>query len=443
MITLPIMTTVLGPADYAVFALIMSFAAIGSMLASLGCSTTLAKEFPSAEPSDQRLLVSTLIWMSLLTAILFGCGFLVLWYQALKDFDAFLQVSNVLTILAVVSMILSVPWIIGLEVLTLIGNASAYAIVVIGQSIATICANISAVFVFGLKEEALFLGALAGATVGLIGTFWALRAFLRLMFGRDYAKKILINGLFLGGSGLLDAGFITVERMVVSTHLGHAMLGIYYHAQQYTQIVQMGVKAVLRTIWPRTLEEARQGSNTFDSTMGAWLPVYAAILSVGVFFLTFGEFLIGLLTNDKFNDSADLVAYLMIVMILRLTGRPQHAVLYNASAARAIAGGRSLANIIALALVILLVPMIGVWGAVIALTCQAAITRIALSYSAMRLRKTPFRDSGALLAIAAIIGVDIFMRYAGPDLITRALILGACILPIPISLWLGAFRKLR
>lgn len=433
-ILLPIMTMVLGPQDYAAFALIMSLMAIASMLASLGNPVILAKEFPDASHSGRSSLVSTLIWMSLIVSSLLGLLFLALWFHSLKEVDAFAEITDVSIVLAILAMTLSVPWIIGYEVLTLIGDAFSYAMVIIGQSIVTAIVNILAVFVFDAGGEALFYGNLAGAAVGLIGTYWVLKAFVRCRFELSYVRRVSMNGLLMGGSGLLDAAVIAVERVVISSSLGQVILGLYFHAQQYMQVANLAVKAVLRTIWPRALEEARESGSDFSDTMSAWRPVYALFAALGIVFLTFGDSLIGLLTNGKFNDAAPYAAYLMAVLAIRFSGRPQHAVLYSAGAAKYLAAGRSVANVAALGLIVILVPAVGVWGAIAALAVQAAITRVAMSFAARRLRSTPLRDLSALSVVAAIIGVDLILTHVDASTLLRGAIAVVGLSLVPLSL---------
>ena len=124
-------------------------------------------------------------------------------------------------------------------------------------------------------------------------------------------------------------------------------------------------KAFQRASLPTEIVDARVEKVTFQDSARYWRLMGATIGFGGVVVTIFGERIINFMTHGKFGDSYVFVVCWAALLLVRYMGRPSHAL----SAALGLGRQMAVANLVSagagiLALIVL-VPLFGVWGAVV------------------------------------------------------------------------------
>lgn len=88
-----------------------------------------------------------------------------------------------------------------------------------------------------------------------------------------------------------------------------AFLGIKHEFKLEVKGFSWAVKTDARTVWPITLEEAKEPQGDFSLTKKAWNIAYLGITATGILFATFGRDFMGILTHEKFSDASSLVVF--------------------------------------------------------------------------------------------------------------------------------------
>jgi O-antigen/teichoic acid export membrane protein len=417
---LPFTTSVLDPAEFAVFGLIGGFTALGSVFSSLGASYILAHRFQSSVPADRIRLVTTLMVLSIGASATFTILFVIAWGVLAPMWQISAEIPMAGPIMAATVVLISAPWVVSVELLTLTRAAHVFAIVSIAQSVAAACATLLGLFVYDLGVLSLFLGALAGSFVAGAGGIFVLRPYLGFTFNRGVCiENMRIAGPLLGSNGL-DAVITVVERSLLSAFTGLHAFGIYFHSQQYLAVGSTAVKALFRTAWPLSLAEARSGDTAFATTKRLWAAAYFCIIMAGVGCAFFGDAIIGWLTHGKFSEAAPFVAVWMGLLLVQLSGRPQQAVLFGFGKGTSVVMSRLYATIVA-ALILSLIPLIGTAAAILSRFVQGLLVRLAFGFFSRKVRETPWQDTMPACGIG-IIALSVAMTSVlDPSFVARVI----------------------
>ncbi len=418
-VMLPIATRVVGPMEYGVFALTNAYTGFGSAIATMGGSYVIAHRFLGGSHEERRDVVSTILFLGLGAVTFLGLLLLGLW----PFLPSTGYVSGGKLFLAVAAMVAGQPWIVAGDVLTLRGDARTYAVTAVAQSIVSAAVLLIGLFYFGLGLTAFFLSQFAAALVSVAGAFVILREYLTPKLDRAVLAELRHIGIINGFGNIAEALQTAVERTVLSLNAGVTQLGIYSNSQAYRGFASMPVKAVARSIWPVTLDDATDPASDFERTKEAWDLAYLGLVCSGIFFATFGDRLIGGLTHGKFTAAYLVATYWMIYLIVQNLGKPQVGILY------ALGGGRTYAKLVIASVVVGilamvgLVPLFGIWGAAAAATLQQAFLRIAIQRAAKVYRDAPFQDGWAYFGILYIVAVFLVRHFFGGPLETNLLIM--------------------
>lgn len=375
--SLPIATLVLGPAEYGMYALVTSVTALVTGIAGLSAGYPLAVYFRNLDEAGQRILVTTLVALSLLVTSLFGTGIVGAWLLLGHEDGGLMGLTTEIVAVAVASMIVAAPWSIGVELSVMLGQARIYGLTLIVQSLVSTAALIGSLFVFQFGGLSLFVAGLAGSVVALVGAWVVTRRYLNV--GADIRSGLrFLHGVpSLTAANFLEVVQTAVERSMMAAYLGVSQLGIYSHSQQYRNLMATGVKAIARAVWPTSLEETQATTDlSFKNTRLVWSGAYLVIVLFGLFFAVFGDSVIRLLTNDKFTDAYMLVALWAVYMLIQNSGKPQTAMLYAHGRGVAIARISAASTLFGIVVAIAAIPAIGVYGAASAALLQQAAWRI-------------------------------------------------------------------
>jgi O-antigen/teichoic acid export membrane protein len=430
---LPITTKILGPEDYAVFALVLAMTGLCATLSQLGVGFILAKDFRWATPPRQRVVMTTLATLTMLIS----CGlFVVLWgvWSAVAAYwETLSRVPSTAIWLAGGEMIASAIWGVIAAMCVQTGAARQYASVTLSKMLVSTIVLMVALFQLHLGFMALFAGHFAGGLVGLIGASILMRRYFVPVFDLGLAGQALRLGFSLSAANVMENVQRVYERTLLSTTAGLTMLGLYSHAQQYESMTVTVIRPASQAALPVMLDEARAQEPLFQRTRRVWRAIYLAVTLAALIFAFVGTDVINLLTNNKFGEAAPIAALLVAVNLVRFACRPNLGLLMTAGRGQVVALSTAAGAVLAMICLAVLVPMFGMWGAVAAtyvhyLTFQAIVVNVANRQRVVA-PLTGWEVIGVGLVLLAVALVQIYQ----PPLQTRAwialtvvLAFGAC-----------------
>lgn len=410
-IMLPITTYVLGPGDFGVFALASAFSAFGTVLGSVGASYLIPGHYQIIDREERKEMMSTILIAGMFLSIIFGIVLLLLWPLINQQWSSFSEVPFRGLIFSLLTMILGLPWIFAYDIVVLEGKAALYSILIICQSIVSAAATIVSLYVFHQKGFALFIGPLAGSAVIFIGALYVFMPYLEFSLNRVWLKRLWKLGFVGVASHFAETIQTLIERSVLSVHVGLDRLGIYNHSQQYKSLAMMVMKASARTVWPITLSESREIDGAFPQTKKVWDTVYIFITFLGIFLASLGQYVIALLTHDKFTEAYIFAVLWMVLLLFQHIGKPHTGFLYVTHQGVINSTIMIFATLLGIATIFLFVPFFGLFGAVGAVFVQMIIYRIGIQIQVNRFRKIPFQDWWALIGVIFILVTLVFSRY--------------------------------
>ncbi|HKY22419.1 MAG TPA: oligosaccharide flippase family protein [Vicinamibacterales bacterium] len=402
----PITTYVLGPPAFGIFGLMTALTAVGWTMSLIGSSAVCNMHFLALDAAERRRLVSTAFCVALAIASLFCVACLSLWSVAIDHLREYSGVPFAGLVLSMVNVIVGVPWMVAQDVITLDGKARGFAAITMAQTIAGAVVTVVGLYVFHLGVLALFISATASSAITCIGALSLLRPYLGLHVSRSWAIAMIRVGPADASSNVTAALQATIERSFIASALGVGALGLLVHAQSYRQVVAQVFNAAARPIWPVTLLESREPNASFPQTRVVWNAMYIAVTALGVTFAVLGRHIIGWLTHGRFADVHVLVTFLMVFILVSNTGKPQTAVLYREGAARNLLWLHAFSNLVWLGCLLVLVPLAGLVGAVLALIAQQVVVRIGIQILAHRYGASPMTDAWSLAGIAFVLAVQ-------------------------------------
>jgi len=408
-VMLPIVTRILGPADYGAFALALAIVTLGATVASLGSSYGLAEAFSQREERLRSAIVAGQALVSGVLGALFAAAFWLLYSPAASSFPALAEIGAVAATMAAASVVGTVLWTVATDVVTLEGRARLFAAVIIGQTFVSAAVTLWALFGAEMGRVALFAGHLAGSVVLLGGAMFALQRY----WTSDLFGWLRGGGLrgSLGRSmgNVFESFYLVLERNLLATFASVHELGLYAHSQQYRGAAGAAVKAIARSIWPVSLAEAASPVGGFLATRSAWGPTHVSITAAGVGFAAMGPEVIDLLTNGKFTAAWPLAAAGMAYLLVQHSGKPQTAYLLAHGRGTRLALLHVVATLVGMVVALLCIQWLGMWGAFAALLAQQVAFRVLIQRDVRHAVGQPFQDNVVIvgfLLIAALVFVN-------------------------------------
>ena len=406
-VTLPLATRILGPANYGVFALGATVAAFGSILATLGTTFFISNTFATSGLPERRRLISTLVARTAFLAACWAVLILAVAFVLRGHVDLLDEVPLKGLGLVLLGAVVSTPWTIAVDVLTVEGKASWFSLSLIVQAATNAVVLLVALYVFDLRGLSLFVGSLAGSLAALVTSLIVLRPYLAPRLG--LLRTRLGQRQFLP-TQTLEAVQPVVERTLLANYAGFTPLGNYAHSLAYRNLFLQGMNAVNRATWPVTLDEA-SARTSFAVTGRVWPAVHLALAMVAVPFVLFGDRLISAITNDKLTAAWVFLAPWFVLVLLQSSGKAATGVLYATGVSSTVAKLGLLANAVGICALVVFVPAFGAAGAAMALLLQALVFRVVLQILARRRATIPFQDWGCVLACALVTGLFLLRRH--------------------------------
>jgi O-antigen/teichoic acid export membrane protein len=404
LILLPLYTSYLSPSDYGILSLLAVTGSLVSILWTSGLRTAMFKHYFVSDELAKRaeVISSALFWIA-------GTGvgaILLFWLPAAQWATLLLDGPQGAIYFRIMG------WVIffnGIETIPLVVLRSekkslqyalfSLASFVLGAGLSIYLVAFQGMGVLGTRVANLITSALF-AGIGL----WICRRYLRATFSRQIVVSLLRYGLPLVPAGLASYVLVQADRYFLKVFADLAQTGIYSIGYQCGMIINLIIVQPLQLIWLPTAFEM-QGKKDAKSFFGRVLTYYTVLsgwLALGLSLL--GKEVILLMTTARFHAAYGVVpwvsyayvaygAYMVVNIGTYLTNRTA-----DAWKIVAVAAGANLA------LNVLLIPRLGMYGAAVA----TLVSYVFLAWVAwfVNQRLYPIRyEWGRLLKVGAINGL--------------------------------------
>lgn len=402
-VMIPLTTARLDPKDFGLFAFLQCFGGLVSSFSVIGSGYLWATYFPRLAKSERPNFITTMLSTGFAFAIL--CAFL-LWL--LWPLHEYLNLGlkpgfRVFYGITLVSSILAYPWIHAIEYLTLEAKAVNYAVVAISAPLVSSTITLFCLYHLDLHVKSLFLGSMASSLCLGVGSCYVLRSYLHPIYSKKWAKVIFYKGIPTTPGNVFQSVSVVLERNILTTSLSLNSLGLFSHSQSYCQLISVGIKALARSLWPISLKEANSKSTKFPMTRAGWEPMFFLLIVGGLLSGAVGKEAIAIFTHGKFTAVAGYVTCWFIYIAIQNAGKEHMAILYSANQGMFLTYLTMICQGIFMGSLFVLIPVFGIWGAIVAAILQQLIYRLFIQIKATKIQTVLFNDGIVLNCICFVL----------------------------------------
>lgn len=429
--SIPLTTKILGPADFGVFALLGTLVSLCSVITEAGATILISTHHGALADQEGSAMLAALWRTSLALAIICAA---VLWggcTAAQNTFGALDGVPPSAIVLAALSVIPTAIWTVSYVYLTTNGRAARASALSVAMSLSGVLATQLALYVFRLEATSLYVGSFVGPAVAAIGSLPNTRWRASQGMARWYREiwRCAPSSALAGLSISLQA---VTERSLLASYAGVSALGLYNHSQQYGTYLTRVVKALTTASWPTALAEARNDPS-FPRIGQLWRSTHAGMVLCGLGAAVIGPEFLSLMTHDKFTAAAPLLPVWITFALLQNSGKAALAVLYSGNRGVVVSRLQIAAALSTAVLFAVLIPALGVIGAVLSVFTVLIGFRISVVLAAARLRTPPFQDQWVVVGCVLLPAVSLACWFFSPGLSVRLIVGGALSIAVAIS----------
>ena len=422
----PFTTYMLNPADFGIVALVTAVTSLAASMATLGLTFIISGNFQTLEHAERCSMISTVLYATVTVSLGLGALIVAFWPMLPSIDPIYAETGTSAVWLAVAAMVLGTPWVLANDVIVMQRKPGVFALVQLAQVVVNASLVLVGLYVFDWGVIAIFAALVGSAAVTLLGALMVLRSYLVPRIHTRWLLELRKIGPLAMASSLGEGLQTTVERGLLASGLGLSGLGLYAHINQYRSLVHMGVKAGALSLWPTTIEEAREAQRPrFTQTIVMWQFFHVGLTALGLAFACFGADMVALLTHNKFTEGAVLLPYWIVYMLVQSSGKPQTGLLYAHQRGRSLSALMLVSLALWLPTLYVLVPLLGLKGGVIAMIVMITVYRVGAQLLAHQIAPATSGDRYVALGIMLVVAAAEFVAQTAPSLALRAAVLAA------------------
>lgn len=420
-VALPLATIVLGPADYGLYALVTSVALAFATVSDLGQNIVFSGHYSHANTAERGAMLTSTLVVSLAMAGVAIVFFVATWpwFAHLvgigQDVGSYILCAATFIPLRAINTTVS-------QYFAVAARSGSAAVLIGVQAVGNFVVTMISLFVLDYGVLSLFLGSAAGMFMAAVGGVILLRDSLTLSVEARWIFLLLRVAPSSMVAAASENARTAIENSLLARFVGTSSLGLWSHARQYYGLLMQGTNAVAYVLWPKALDEARNGER-FEVVGRAWNVIYLWLVLAGVFFALFGREVVSILTNGKFVDAAIWVPVWIAYLLLQNSGKAATATVYAMKRGVWAANFRIITLAPCVPALWFLVPRIGIAGVMVVLFSEMLLFRILIAYSARKIRRIPFQDGWVLAGSALVMGLGWFVANTSLGFSTRVLLL--------------------
>jgi O-antigen/teichoic acid export membrane protein len=397
LLTVPLYTRVLSPADYGSFDLFMIFSSIVTLTVALEVSQGLARYYASTSDKNQRIAyASSAFWFSVFcyTLFLVLAFSLTSWLSGLVMGRPGQEVAYRIGLVYI--------WLNGIFNLILMQfrwelRSRQFAVASLLLIITTLIVAIWFTYWFHWGLAGLMLGMVAGCAIGNIYGLWQLRHSIKLQFSKAKLLEMLVFSWPLVPSGIAVWLNMYVGRILINYFMSVADVGLYGVGARIASIAALLSVGVQASLTPLIYTYYREPATPLHLAQIFRLFLMSALL-VFMTLTLFSQEILCILTTPEFYGGAVVVIYLVPAFFLSQ--------MYIFSPGIGIAKKTHLIAWINIAgatvnimLNYLLIPHLGIPGAGISTLCAAFCVFISYMCFSQRFYPVPHKWDGIFVTV--------------------------------------------
>jgi O-antigen/teichoic acid export membrane protein len=441
MVTIPVLTSMLTPAQFGRLELLSSAAEIGGLIAGAGLVDTLFR-FASVPGAAGRRAGAEVAGLSLCIAILGIAAVAFLSPMIAAAMPLATPGSDIVLLGIAVAMesAIGVP----LGWLRMHQRAGAFAALSMARA-ALQAALVVALVVSGHGVAGvLWAGCVTTLIIASVLTVRQKRE-TGIVFAPRASLRLLAYGLPLIGSGLAAFVLGTADRWLLAGTVSAASLGQYGLAAKIAMITALLAQPFEMWWYPQRLGlvSTPEGLARSSRVVSAGA---AGLLCAGAATALASPWLITLLAPPSYSPAQMMVPFLVLALMLQLLSSMANAGCYARKTSNLTMGITAVAAAITLALYLLLIPRMGVYGAIAATVAGQAV-RLAM-FAVISQRTVPLQWPLIRLSAVAVAGVAagaaplvLGIDATGAGVGAGALLV-TIVLALPVILGRGGFASL-
>jgi O-antigen/teichoic acid export membrane protein len=261
------------------------------------------------------------------------------------------------------------------------------------------------------------------------------------LFGPRF-KDMLIYGAPLVGSGLVMFMLNGVDRWILADQVGNAQLAQYAIAAKFALAANLLIQPYVMWWMPRRFQVVKQPGGNQRAADYAFMGVTLVIL-VGFMVSSGTDLLMQLLLPGAYSQAATYVLGLVLIVVIKETGELLNLGCFYGSHTHAQLIVNVIAALLAFAGLTMLVPILGINGAILALL-MAQVTRLVLyMVISQRILRLPYRYMKMLqYVLVSSLVVLVGQQLSVPWIKAAYIIPGSLVMLLSAS-WLGLIPTMR
>lgn len=378
LLLLPIYTRQLGPTDFGFIEFVAAVSSILLLVLPLEINQALGRLLPETNETDRRWkIISTALWFTFATFTVFACLVYLFRFQLL-------QVVNLPVVYAQYAVLVCLHFLI-LAIVNLLQvkfRFSSRAKSSVSVNMAVVLSNLILVLYFSnvnrLGIEQYFLSQIISGLIGVVvGLSILIKQYRKFPLFRDIDidifKELLTYSMPIVVSSIGVALTGSIDRLMVGSYIGLTELGYYGAAIRLSAIVGLGFYVVSSAMTPVIYREHHKAETRMFVAHIFQITAYLSIVLL-VIVTFYSKSIIELFAGNQFAEASKYLFYLMLsaiiagsyIFFLGMDITKNTKLLSKINLTSGVLGTISC---------VCLVPLIGVWGAIIS-TLAANIMRM-------------------------------------------------------------------
>lgn len=355
--------------DFALFSIFSTFGAFSNGVLSSGLTFIFSR---NKSQNDVEL------WDEVFSSSLLIIALIILIYILILVLGHYFEYFDIVNLRIIILICLSkicldVPLSIYLEFYRIVGNSRRWSNV----SLLNVLISFLVTILFAISDfdhrYVLFSGPFFSSAV-LCGYLLISESMIHKFCFSITAVNFKILKTSLLSSSLENANNF-FEKLFLSKQIGIYNFGLFNHALTYKQYFGLIGNSFANSIWANSLKESENDSD-FSSTKKVWNIYYLLLFSASLISTFFSNFFLNIITNGLFIEAGNIIPILLISLFIVNSGKEDTAYLYRHNYGVFLNNNNSIRILFSVFCIILSVPFIGIYGAVIAIFFSNAVFRL-------------------------------------------------------------------
>ncbi len=404
LLLLPIYTRQLGPTDFGFVEFVAAASVILLLALPLEINQAVARLLPESDSVDrQKIIISSTLWFTIGVFGVFGCVTYLFRFQLLDMVHLSGMYAQYAALVCLNFLVTAV-----INLLQVQFRFTSQAVPSVTINIAVVITNLVLVLYFAAAErlgiEQYFYSQIVSGLVGIsVGLAMQTKKYGLLygMIDMPILRQLLSYSLPIVLSSIGVALSSGVDKIMVGGYIGLTELGYYGAAARIAAIVGLGFYIISSAIAPIVYREYEKEETRILIARVFQFTLYGAIVLLLIVAI-YGKLLTIFVVGERFSKGSEYIFYLMLSVVIAnlyiffmgMDIRKNTKMLSKINLSAGLMGTIGC---------IILVPVIGIWGAIISTFAANTARLVIYVYFSQRLYPIPINLRWPSILLAAVV----------------------------------------